>query len=164
RVKVTDFGIARAGPSQMTEEGSIIGTAQYLSPEQAQGAPVTPASDLYSLGIVLYEPLTGTAPFARETPVELAMKHLSKVPAPPPAPAVYYDYDEPPERRRPFWPWLLALALLAVAGLAGWLAYVQIHKQLNASKPVTVGSYVGMREATARGAIEHAGLKARIRR
>ena len=239
RVKVTDFGIARAGPSQMTEEGSIIGTAQYLSPEQAQGAPVTPASDLYSLGIVLYELLTGTAPFAGETPVELAMKHLSKVPdppsrlrpdvprdldfvvmralaknpderyqtademdadlarvargvsvspeteeaataiiarpitaatiaappvVPPPAPAVYYDYDEPPERRRPFWPWLLALALLAVAGLAGWLAYVQIHKQLNASKPVTVGSYVGMREATARGAIEHAGLKARIRR
>src|SRR5204862_1266977 len=83
RVKVTDFGIARAGPSQMTEEGSIIGTAQYLSPEQAQGAPVTPSSDLYSLGIVLYELLTGSAPFAGETPVELAMKHLSKVPEAP---------------------------------------------------------------------------------
>jgi serine/threonine-protein kinase len=83
RVKVTDFGIARAGPSQMTEEGSIIGTAQYLSPEQAQGAPVTPASDLYSVGIVLYELLTGTVPFGGETPVELAMKHLSKVPEPP---------------------------------------------------------------------------------
>jgi eukaryotic-like serine/threonine-protein kinase len=83
RVKVTDFGIARAGPSQMTEEGSIIGTAQYLSPEQAQGAPVTPSSDLYSVGIVLYELLTGTVPFAGETPVELAMKHLSKVPDPP---------------------------------------------------------------------------------
>src|SRR5204862_6235033 len=80
RVKVTDFGIARAGPSQMTEEGSIIGTAQYLSPEQAQGAPVTPASDLYSVGIVLYELLTGTVPFAGESPVELAMKHLSKTP------------------------------------------------------------------------------------
>src|SRR5437016_3661897 len=83
RLKVTDFGIARAGPSQMTEEGSIIGTAQYLSPEQAQGAPVTPASDLYSVGIVLYELLTGTVPFSGETPVELAMKHLSKVPEPP---------------------------------------------------------------------------------
>src|SRR5438105_12472097 len=83
RVKVTDFGIARAGPSQMTEEGSIIGTAQYLSPEQAQGAPVTPASDLYSVGIVLYELLTGSVPFGGETPVELAMKHLSKVPEPP---------------------------------------------------------------------------------
>src|ERR671932_280816 len=68
---------------QMTEEGSIIGTAQYLSPEQAQGAPVTPASDLYSVGIVLYELLTGTVPFGGETPVELAMKHLSKVPEPP---------------------------------------------------------------------------------
>src|SRR5438270_794932 len=83
RVKVTDFGIARAGPSQMTEEGSIIGTAQYLSPEQAQGAPVTPASNLYSVSIVLYELLTGTVPFSGETPVELAMKHLSKVPEPP---------------------------------------------------------------------------------
>src|SRR5256885_2583129 len=83
RLKVTDFGIARAGPSQMTEEGSIIGTAQYLSPEQAQGAPVTPASDLYSVGIVLYELLTGSVPFGGETPVELAMKHLSKVPEAP---------------------------------------------------------------------------------
>src|SRR5256714_5961072 len=83
RVKVTDFGIARAGPSQMTEEGSIIGTAQYLSPEQAQGAPVTPASDLYSVGIVLYELLTGSVPFTGETPAELAMKHLPKVPEPP---------------------------------------------------------------------------------
>src|SRR2546421_2213008 len=80
RVKVTDFGIARSGPSQMTEEGSIIGTAQYLSPEQAQGAPVTPASDLYSVGIVLYELLTGTVPFGGEPPLDLPMKHLSKVP------------------------------------------------------------------------------------
>src|SRR4051795_2258907 len=59
RLKVTDFGIARSGASQMTEAGSIVGTAQYLSPEQARGAPVDPRSDLYSLGIVLYEMLTG---------------------------------------------------------------------------------------------------------
>src|SRR4051812_37615146 len=59
RVKVTDFGIARSGTSQMTEVGSIIGTAQYLSPEQARGAPVDARSDLYSVGIVLYEMLTG---------------------------------------------------------------------------------------------------------
>src|SRR5579871_1375874 len=83
RLKVTDFGIARSGASQMTEAGSIVGTAQYLSPEQARGAPVDPRSDLYSLGIVLYEMLTGKVPFTGETPVEIAMKHLSQVPEPP---------------------------------------------------------------------------------
>jgi beta-lactam-binding protein with PASTA domain/tRNA A-37 threonylcarbamoyl transferase component Bud32 len=85
RLKVTDFGIARAGPSQMTEAGSIVGTAQYLSPEQAQGAPVHESSDLYSVGVVLYELLTGEVPFTGESPVEIAMKHLSKVPEPPSA-------------------------------------------------------------------------------
>ena len=79
-VKVTDFGIARAGASQMTEEGAIIGTAQYLSPEQARGAPVDQTSDLYSTGIVLFELLTANVPFSGETPVEIAMKHLSEVP------------------------------------------------------------------------------------
>ena len=83
RLKVTDFGIARSGASQMTEAGSIVGTAQYLSPEQARGAPVDPRSDLYSLGIVLYEMLTGKVPFSGDTPVEIAMKHLSQVPEPP---------------------------------------------------------------------------------
>src|ERR671919_3198262 len=68
RVKVMDFGIARAGAaSQMTEAGSIIGTAQYLSPEQARGAPVDQTSDLYSTGIVLYELLTGTVPFSGDS-------------------------------------------------------------------------------------------------
>ncbi|HEY7793968.1 MAG TPA: Stk1 family PASTA domain-containing Ser/Thr kinase [Gaiellaceae bacterium] len=96
RVKVMDFGIARAGTaSQMTEAGSIIGTAQYLSPEQARGAPVDQTSDLYSTGIVLYELLTGTVPFTGETPVEIAMKHLSQVPAPPSShrPEVPRDLD-----------------------------------------------------------------------
>ena len=96
RVKVMDFGIARAGAaSQMTEAGSIIGTAQYLSPEQARGAPVDQTSDLYSTGIVLYELLTGTVPFTGETPVEIAMKHLSQVPAPPSSlrPEVPRDLD-----------------------------------------------------------------------
>src|SRR4029077_16490398 len=83
RIKVMDFGIARAGTSQMTETGSIIGTAQYLSPEQAKGAPVGPASDIYSVGIVLYEMLTGSAPFTGDTPLEIAMKHLSTTPEPP---------------------------------------------------------------------------------
>ncbi len=85
RLKVTDFGIARAGASQMTEVGSIMGTAQYLSPEQARGAPVTAASDLYSLGIVLYEMLTGRTPFEGETSIEIAMKHLNEPPCPPSA-------------------------------------------------------------------------------
>ena len=83
RAKVTDFGIARAGTSQMTEVGSIIGTAQYLSPEQAKGAPVDQTSDLYSVGIVLYELLTGKVPFSGDSPVEIAMKHISAIPEPP---------------------------------------------------------------------------------
>jgi beta-lactam-binding protein with PASTA domain/predicted Ser/Thr protein kinase len=83
RIKVTDFGIARAGTSQMTETGSIVGTAQYLSPEQARGSEVDQRSDLYSLGVVLYELLTGRTPFEGDTPVEIAMKHLSATPEPP---------------------------------------------------------------------------------
>src|SRR5262245_8245209 len=83
RVKVTDFGIARAGTSQMTEAGSIVGTAQYLSPEQARGSGVDQRSDLYSLAVVLYELLTGSVPFNGDTPVEIAMKHLSQKPEPP---------------------------------------------------------------------------------
>src|SRR5262245_36433356 len=82
-VKVTDFGIARAGASQMTEEGAIIGTAQYLSPEQARGAPVDQTSDLYSTGIVLFELLTGQVPFTGDSPVEIAMKHLAETPPAP---------------------------------------------------------------------------------
>jgi serine/threonine-protein kinase len=95
RVKVTDFGIARAGTSEMTEAGSIVGTAQYLSPEQARGTDVDQRSDLYSLGIVLYELLTGTLPFTGDTPVEIAMKHLSTVPEPPSArrPEIPRDLD-----------------------------------------------------------------------
>src|SRR3989440_5585683 len=83
RVKVTDFGIARAGTSQMTETGSLVATAQYPPPEQARGGEVDPRSDLYSLGVVLYELLTGKTPFDGETPVEIAMKHLSNAPQPP---------------------------------------------------------------------------------
>jgi eukaryotic-like serine/threonine-protein kinase len=83
RAKVTDFGIARAGASDMTETGSIMGTAQYLSPEQAQGHPVSPRSDLYSIGVMLYELLTGRVPFDAESPVSIALKHVSEPPVPP---------------------------------------------------------------------------------
>jgi eukaryotic-like serine/threonine-protein kinase len=78
--KVTDFGIARAGASEMTETGSIMGTAQYLSPEQAEGHAVTAASDLYSIGVMLYEMLAGRLPFDGDSAVSVALKHLSQPP------------------------------------------------------------------------------------
>jgi beta-lactam-binding protein with PASTA domain/predicted Ser/Thr protein kinase len=81
--KVTDFGIARAGASDMTETGSIMGTAQYLSPEQAQGHPVSAGSDVYSVGVVLYELLTGRVPFDGEAAVTIALKHVAESPPPP---------------------------------------------------------------------------------
>ena len=80
--KVTDFGIARAGASEMTEAGSIMGTAQYLSPEQAQGHPATAQSDLYSIGIILYELLTGQLPFDGDSAVAIAVQHLNDQPPP----------------------------------------------------------------------------------
>jgi serine/threonine-protein kinase len=83
RVKVTDFGIARAGASEITQTGSIMGTARYLSPEQAQGDSVGPSSDLYAIGILLYELLTGTVPFEGESVVAIALRHLSEPPRPP---------------------------------------------------------------------------------
>ena len=246
RLKVTDFGIARSGASQMTEVGSIIGTAQYLSPEQARGSQVDQTSDLYSVGVVLYELLTGQVPFTGETPLEIAMKHLSEVPKPPselrpevphdldlvvlralakdpseryqsaekmdadlervlagmpvgsetaeaatavlsgsgviaaaptsvitrptraaparPAPpggtppAGYYGYEGPPRRRRPVWPWILSVLLLAAAGAAAWFAYTKIQDQLNSSKPVAVPNVVPLREGLAVNRIRNAHL------
>jgi eukaryotic-like serine/threonine-protein kinase len=83
RARVTDFGIARAGASDMTMTGSIMGTAQYLSPEQAQGFAVSSSSDIYSVGVILYELLTGVVPFEGETAVAIAFKQVSATPAPP---------------------------------------------------------------------------------
>jgi serine/threonine-protein kinase len=241
RLKVTDFGIARAGVSQMTEAGSIIGTAQYLSPEQARGAPVDQRSDLYSVGIVLYEMLTGTTPFTGESPVEIAMKHLSDPPRPPSverpdvppdldmivlralaknpddrfqtaeemdaeldrvsrgagvttqtadaATAVLsgtelaeartaivpprrppattrpgYRYADPPPRRRPFWPWLLALLLVVLAGVAGWYAYGQIQDSLDGGSTASVPFVVGQREDLAVQNILEKGLQVEVHR
>ena len=83
RATVTDFGIAKAGPSEITQTGSVMGTAQYLSPEQAQGLEVSAASDLYSVGVILYEALTGQVPFEADSAVAVALKQVSEVPRPP---------------------------------------------------------------------------------
>src|SRR5918996_3388848 len=249
-LKVTDFGIARYGPSQMTEAGSIMGTAQYLSPEQARGAPVTASSDLYSVGIVLYEMLTGRVPFTGDSAIEIAMKHLNDWPKPPskirpeipeeidqivlralakapedryqsaeefiedlerveaglpvspetseaatalltvapigastevlsgdatrvtgprpyapprrpPTPPVYPRYEEPPAKRRRIGPWLLVLALLAAAALAGWYVYTQVQDQL-ADSTVVVPLVEGLREANAKAQLEELGLVPKV--
>ena len=78
-LKVADFGVARsADETVLTQHGSVIGTAEYLSPEQARGEIATPSSDLYSLGIVLFEMLTGTLPFTGELAVAVANQHVAR--------------------------------------------------------------------------------------
>ncbi len=84
-VKVTDFGIARviSGSDTVAQTAAVLGTASYLSPEQAQGQPVDQRSDLYSLGVVLYEMVAGRPPFAGDSPVMVASKHVLELPTPP---------------------------------------------------------------------------------
>lgn len=87
-VKVLDFGIAKLAaesyddddPNPLTQIGAMIGTPRYMSPEQCNGAELTPAADVYSLGIILYEMLTGTVPFSGTSPLAIAMKHTSEAP------------------------------------------------------------------------------------
>ncbi len=84
-VKVMDFGIARAladGGNSVTQTAAVIGTAQYLSPEQARGETVDARSDVYSLGCVLYEMLTGEPPFVGDSPVAVAYQHVREDPSP----------------------------------------------------------------------------------
>src|ERR687891_1568429 len=82
--KVADFGIARAGSSAtISRTGAVMGTAGYMSPEQALGKPATPKSDLYSLGVVLYEALTGELPFTADNPIAVSMKHVTEPLCPP---------------------------------------------------------------------------------
>src|SRR5690606_36950418 len=84
QVKITGFGIAKSNLSTaMTETGVTFGTADYISPEQAQGFPATPRSDVYSLGVTLYEMLTGRLPFSGDSSIAVAMQHVSVDPPPP---------------------------------------------------------------------------------
>src|SRR5215216_6766715 len=84
QVKITDFGIAKSALSTaMTETGVTFGTADYISPEQARGQPATPRSDIYSLGVTLYEMLTGRLPFTGDSAIGVAMQHVSAEPPPP---------------------------------------------------------------------------------
>jgi eukaryotic-like serine/threonine-protein kinase len=80
KATVTDFGIARAGASEITQAGSVMGTPHYLSPEQAQGQAVTAVSDLYAIGVILYEALAGRVPFQADSAVAIAMKQVSSAP------------------------------------------------------------------------------------
>ncbi|MEU5721062.1 serine/threonine-protein kinase [Micromonospora sp. NPDC047738] len=90
---LTDFGIARSDlVGQLTAAGSVLGTASYISPEQATGAVATPASDVYALGVVAYQCLAGRRPFEGDNPLEIAMKHVREAPRPLPA-------DIPPQVR-----------------------------------------------------------------
>ena len=91
-VKVMDFGIARAGNSTLTQTGSVLGTAHYVSPEQAQGKELQATSDLYSLGIVLFEASTGRLPFDADTPVAVALKQVNEQP---PAPRTISSQVDP---------------------------------------------------------------------
>ena len=105
RPKLADFGIARlaAGGATLTQPGTLLGTAAYISPEQAAGEPATPASDVYSFGVTLYRMLTGRLPFASSDPVQLLMLHRSAEPPP----VASYRSDAP-----------AALEALALAALA----------------------------------------------
>ena len=82
-IKVMDFGIARAGDAGLSQTATVLGTAHYVSPEQAQGKDLTGASDIYSLGVVLYEATTGKLPFDGQDAVSVAVKQVNEIPAPP---------------------------------------------------------------------------------
>jgi eukaryotic-like serine/threonine-protein kinase len=81
-VKVTDFGIAKAGGGELTRTGTVVGTARYLAPEQLRGEPVDARTDIYALGLVLYEMLTGELPFHGDTEMAISLARLSVAPAP----------------------------------------------------------------------------------
>src|SRR5207244_1138575 len=160
RLKVTDFGIARsAGTSQMTEAGSIIGTAQDRSPtaarmEAAVGGGAAGGAASSETEEAATAVLSGAGLAAAAT--QIAPRRAAP-PAYKPPPSGIYEYEEP-IRRRPVWPWLLALLLLVAAGFAGWYVYTKVQDQLNANKQVRVPYVVGIKEILADQKIRAAGL------
>ncbi len=97
-IKVMDFGIARAGDAGLSQTATVLGTAHYVSPEQAQGKELTGASDIYSLGVVLYEATTGKLPFDGQDAVSVAVKQVNELPAPP-STIIMKAMEKDPERR-----------------------------------------------------------------
>ncbi|MET8152850.1 serine/threonine-protein kinase [Actinoplanes sp. NPDC049668] len=129
---LTDFGIARSAlVGQLTVAGSVLGTASYISPEQASGAVATAASDVYALGVVAYQCLSGHRPFDGSTPIEIAMKHVRDTPRPLPAdipPAVRAIVDRA-LAKDPGARWPTASAMAAVARQAASSLTTQINQQ-----------------------------------
>ncbi|MEU4214254.1 serine/threonine-protein kinase [Actinoplanes sp. NPDC026623] len=137
---LTDFGIARSAlVGQLTVAGSVLGTASYISPEQASGAVATAASDVYALGVVAYQCLSGHRPFDGSTPIEIAMKHVRDTPRPLPAdipPAVRAIVDRA-LAKDPGARWPTASAMAAVARQAASSLTTQVHQPaVNGSGPV----------------------------
>jgi serine/threonine protein kinase len=141
---LTDFGIARSAlVGQLTVAGSVLGTASYISPEQASGAVATPASDVYALGVVAYQCLSGHRPFDGATPMEIAMKHVRETPRPlpgdiPPQVRVIVDraLAKDPNARWPSASGLAAVARQAAASLAN-TASQPAGQPARAARPVS---------------------------
>jgi serine/threonine-protein kinase len=136
---LTDFGIARSAlVGQLTVAGSVLGTASYISPEQASGAVATAASDVYALGVVAYQCLSGHRPFDGATPIEIAMKHVRDTPRPLPAdiPPAVRSIVERAMAKDPSARWQTAAAMAGVARQAASSLTTAVHQPVNGSAPV----------------------------
>jgi eukaryotic-like serine/threonine-protein kinase len=137
---LTDFGIARSAlVGQLTVAGSVLGTASYISPEQASGAVATAASDVYALGVVAYQCLSGHRPFDGATPIEIAMKHVRDTPRPLPAdiPPAVRSIVERAMAKDPAARWPTAAAMAGVARQAASSLTTAVHQPvINGSAPV----------------------------
>jgi serine/threonine protein kinase len=137
---LTDFGIARSAlVGQLTVAGSVLGTASYISPEQASGAVATPASDVYALGVVAYQCLSGHRPFDGATPIEIAMKHVRDNPRPLPAdiPPPVRAIVERAMAKDPAARWPTAAAMAGVARQAASSLTTAVHQPVVNGAPVS---------------------------